>query len=80
MMVGMKNLRRRVMPLQGPEGTGNELWRQRVQHVGLLEFQSLQLSLDLLKGDAVEAGVFMADGDKVLPKFPEKRTASCCKI
>lgn len=53
MMMGMKNLRRRVMPLQGPEGTGNELWRQRVQHVGLLEFQSFQLSLDLLKGDAV---------------------------
>lgn len=53
MMVGMKNLRRSVMSLQGPEGTRNELWRQRIQDVSLLELQSLQLSFDLLKGDAM---------------------------
>lgn len=52
-MVGMEGLRRRVVPLQGPEGTRDELRGQRVQDVGLLELQGLQLSLDLLKGDAM---------------------------
>lgn len=53
MMVGMEGLRRRVVPLQGPEGAGDELRGQWVQDVGLLELQGLQLSLDLLKGDAM---------------------------
>lgn len=51
MMVGMEGLRRRVV--QGPEGAGDEFWGQWVQDVGLLELQGLQLSLDLLKGDAM---------------------------
>lgn len=53
MMVGMEGLRRRVVALHGSEGTGDELWGQRIQNIGLLQLQSLQLSLDLLKGDAV---------------------------
>lgn len=53
MMVGVEDLWRRVMTLQGPEGAGNELRRQWVQHVRLLQLQGLQLSFDLLKGDAV---------------------------
>lgn len=72
MILGMEDLRRGVMAVQGPEGAGNELRRQGVQDVRLLELQSLQLGLDLLEGDAMEAGVFMADGYKVLPEFPEK--------
>lgn len=42
-----------MVPLQGSEGTGDELWGQWVQDIGLLELQGLQLSLDLLKGDAM---------------------------
>lgn len=41
------------MAVHGPEGARNELWRQGVQDVRLLELQSLQLGLDLLEGDAM---------------------------
>lgn len=73
MMVRVEGLWRRVKPLQGPEGTWDEFWGQWVENVGLLELQGLQLCLYLLKGDAMKAWVFMADGDKVLPEFSEKK-------
>lgn len=71
MVVGMQDLRR-VVPLQWPEGTRDELWGQWVEDVGLFELQGLQLRFDLLKGDAMQARVFMADGDKVFPEFSGK--------
>ena len=46
---------------QDPEGPGDELGGQRVEHIGLLELQGLQLGLYLLVGDAVKAGVLVAD-------------------
>lgn len=58
------------MAVQGAQGSRDKLRRQRVEHVGLLEFQRLQLGLDLLEGDAVQAGVLVADGDEVLPELP----------
>lgn len=73
MMVGVEGLWRRVKPLQGSEGAWDEFWGQWVEDVGLLELKGLQLCLDLLKGDAMKAWVFMADGDKVLPEFSEKK-------
>ncbi len=51
MMVRMEGLRRGVV--QGPEGARDELRGQWVEDVGLLELQGLQLSFDLLKGDAM---------------------------
>ena len=60
------------MALQGSQGSGDELRGQRVQDVGFLQLQGFQLSLDLLKGDAVQARIFVADGDKVLPEFSGK--------
>lgn len=72
MMMGMEDLRRRVLPVQRPEGTGDELWGQWVQDISFLQLQGLQLCLDLLKGDAMQACIFMADGDKALPKFSRK--------
>ena len=53
----------------GAEGAGDELRGQGVEHVGLLQLQCLQLGLDLLEGDAVQAVVVMADGDKRLPEL-----------
>jgi hypothetical protein len=58
-----------VLGRLGPQGAGDELGRQRVEHVGLLELKGLQLGLDLLKGDAVQAGVLVADGDELLPEL-----------
>ena len=55
---------------QDSEGPGDELGGQRVEHIGLLELQGLQLGLDLLVGDAMQAGVLVADGDEVLPELP----------
>ena len=52
------------------ESPGDELGGQRVEHERLLELQGLQLGFDLLKGDAVQAGVLVADGDEVLPELP----------
>lgn len=66
----METLRGRVVGVQRAEGSRDELWGQRVENVGLLELQCLQLGLDLLEGDAVQAGVLVADGDEVLPKLP----------
>lgn len=61
MMVGMKALGGGLVSLKGPEGPRDELRGQRVEDVRLLELQGLQLSLDLLEGDAVQAGVLVAD-------------------
>lgn len=54
--------------LLGSQGSGDELGSKRVQHVGLLQLQSLQLGLDLLECDAMQTAVVMADGDE---RFPE---------
>lgn len=80
MMMGMKALWRRLVALKGPEGPRNEFWCQRVQDISLLELQSLQLSLDLLEGDSMQASVFMADGNEVLPKFPGRHKKKYIKI
>lgn len=69
-MVGVEALRGRVVAVQRAQGSWDELRRQGVEDVGLLELQRLQLGLDLLKGDAVQAGVLVADGDEVLPELP----------
>lgn len=69
-VMGVETLRGRVVGVQRAEGSRDELWGQRVENVGLLELQCLQLGLDLLEGDAVQAGVLVADGDEVLPKLP----------
>lgn len=61
MMVGMKALGGGLVSLKGPEGPRDELRGQRVEDVRLLELQGLQLSLDLLEGDALQAGVLVAD-------------------
>lgn len=50
------------------QGSGDELGSQWVQHVGLLQLESLQLGLDLLKCDSVQTAVIMTDGDE---RFPE---------
>lgn len=72
MMEGVEGLRGRVVSLQGSEGTRDELWSQGVQDVRLFELQGLQLSLDLLKGDAMQARVFMANANEVFPEFSAK--------
>lgn len=54
------------------QGTGDELWGQRVEHIGLFQLQGLQLDLNLFKGDAVETVVLMADGDEGLPELSVK--------
>lgn len=42
-----------MVSLQGPKGTRDELWSQWVEDIGLFELQGLQLSLNLLEGDAM---------------------------
>lgn len=74
---GVEDLRGRLVSLQGSEGTRDELRSQGVQDVRLFQLQGLQLSLDLLKGDAVEAGVFMANVNEVFPEFPVKSRNRC---
>lgn len=54
------------------QGTRDELWGQRVEHIGLFQLQGLQLDLNLFKGDAVETVVLMADGDEGLPELSVK--------
>lgn len=55
--------------LLGSEGSGDELRSQWVQHIGLLQLQSLQLGLDLLECDSMQTAVIMADGDECFPEF-----------
>lgn len=54
--------------LLGSQGSGDELRSQWIQHIGLLQLQSLQLGLDLLECDSMQTVVIMADGDE---RFPE---------
>lgn len=54
------------------QGTRDELWGQRVEHIGLFQLQGLQLDLNLFKGDAVETVVLMTDGDEGLPELSVK--------
>lgn len=58
----------RSLGLLGSQGSGDELGSQWVQHIGLLQLQSLQLGLDLLERDSMQTAFIMADGDK---RFPE---------
>lgn len=55
--------------LLGSQGSRDELRGQWVQHVGLLQLQSLQLGLDLLESDSVQTAVIMADGDEPFPEL-----------
>lgn len=51
------------------QGTGDELWGQWVEHVGLFQLQGLQLDFNLFKGDAMETVVLMTGGDEGLPEL-----------
>lgn len=55
--------------LLGSQGSGDELGSQWVQHVGLLQLQSLQLGLDLLECDSMQTAVVVTDGDECFPEL-----------
>lgn len=62
----------RTLGMLRAQGSRDELWGQRVEHVGLFQLQGLQLDFNLFKGDAVETVVLMTDGDEGLPELPVK--------